>query len=93
MTTTSLKLSEQLRRRIRSLAKEAGISAHAFMVQAIERQAQLTEKERVFHAQALEADAEMIRTGEGCRLDDVEGWFVARLKGRTVTRPRTISWR
>lgn len=91
--TTSVKLSEQLRRRISSLAKSAGISPHAFMVNAIERQAEAAEKQRAFHAEALAADAEMERTGRGHRLDDVETWFIARLKGRKPKPARAVSWR
>ena len=93
MTTTSLKLTEQLRRRVSSLAKSAGVSPHAFMVQAIERQAAAAEKQRAFHADALGADAEMERTGAGYRLEDVESWFIARLKGGKPKAPRAVSWR
>lgn len=91
--TTSLKLSERLRRRVRSLARSTGVSPHALMVEAIERQADALEKEREFHAEALEADAEMLRTGTGYRLKDVETWFMQRLKGRKVKLPRAVSWR
>ena len=91
--TTSLKLSEQLRRRVSSLAKSSGVSPHAFMVEAIERQAEAAEKQRSFHADALAADAEMEKSGTGHRLEDVEKWFLARLKGRKPRSPRTTSWR
>lgn len=91
--TTSLKLSEQLRRRVSSLAKSTGVSPHAFMVSAIERQAEAAEKQRSFHAEALAAEKEMEQTGTGHRLEDVEKWFTARLKGRKMKLPRTSSWR
>ena len=93
MTTTSVKLSAQLRRRVSSLAKSAGVSPHAFMVEAIERQAEAAEKQRAFHADALAAEAEMERTGKGHRLEDVEKWFAARLKGGKSRAPRASSWR
>ena len=93
MTTTSVKLSEQLRRRVSSIAKSAGISPHAFMVEAIERQAEAAEKQRAFHAEALAADAEMERTGKGFRMEDVEQWLTVRLKGGKSKPPRAISWR
>lgn len=93
MSTTTVKLTPHLRRRVASLAKSAGLSPHAFMVEAIERQAAAAEKERAFHADALAADAEMERTGEGLALEDVEKWFIARLKGNKAKRPRAVSWR
>ncbi len=93
MSTTTVKLSPQLRRRVASLAKSSGVSPHAFMVEAIERQAAAAEKQRAFHAEALAADAEMERTGEGFRLEDVEKWFITRLKGNKARPPRVVSWR
>ena len=93
MGTTSVKLSPQLRRRISSLAKSSGISPHAFMVEAIERQAAAAERQRAFHAEALAADAEMDATGTGYHLEDVAKWFAARLKGGKAKLPRARSWR
>jgi predicted transcriptional regulator len=41
MPTTTLKLSEELGRRVAAVVEGTGQSAHAFMVEAIERQTQL----------------------------------------------------
>ena len=93
MSTTSVKLSPQLRRRIRSLAKSSGLTAHAFMVEAIERQTAAAEKQRAFHEDALAADVEMEASGMGYELEDVANWFATRLKGGKAKLPKARPWR
>jgi len=44
--STTLKLPEKLKRRITTLAKAAGKTPHAFMVDALETQAALAERRR-----------------------------------------------
>lgn len=92
-TTTSLKLSAALKRRIGALARSSGVSAHAFMVEALERQATAAELQQAFHDDALAADDEMERTGTGYSLDEVETWLRAKVAGRRVKAPRAVSWR
>jgi predicted transcriptional regulator len=88
-----LKLSQALKRRIATLAKATGVSAHAFMVEALERQASAAELQQSFHEDALQADAEMQRKGTGYSLDEVERWLRARAAGRRARAPRAVSWR
>ena len=54
--TTTLKLTEDLKKRITPLAESAGKTPHAWMVEAIETQIALAEKRRVFIASALAAN-------------------------------------
>lgn len=46
MPATSLKLPDELKRRVAALVSETGQSAHAFMVEAIEQAAQREELRR-----------------------------------------------
>lgn len=91
MTTTTLKLSPELKRRVSKLAKEAGRSAHAFMVQAIEREAVREERMREFVREAMEADSAAEAGGPVYRADDVYAWMERRAKGGKPRRPRP--WR
>lgn len=93
MGTTSLKLTPALRRRVASLAKSEGVSPHAFMVVAIERQAAEAEARRSFIEEADAADEDMTRTGLGYRHDEVKTWFAERLKGRPAKAPKARKWR
>ncbi len=63
--STTLKLPEQLKKRLASLAKSAGKTPHAWMIEALETQATLAEKRRGFIDDARAAEKEVEETGEG----------------------------
>jgi predicted DNA-binding protein len=89
--TTTIRLPPELRVRIHALAKQSGRSAHSFILEAVERHADYVEQMRSLITEAIEADAEIDRTGEVYRADDVHAW-VARLALGTVSdRPKP--WR
>jgi predicted transcriptional regulator len=88
--TTTLKLPDNLKKRIAPLAESAGKSAHAWMVEAIETQATLAEKRRAFIADALAADEEVRRTGLVYRADDVHRYLRARASGKKAPRPKLV---
>ena len=93
MTTTTLKLPPELKRRVASLVRGTQQSAHAFMVEAISAQAQREELRRKFIDDALAADREMARTGRGYDFADVQAYFEAKLSGKRAQRPRLKRWR
>jgi len=82
MTTTSLKLPEELKSRIQALASHQGFSSHAFMVNALERAVAQAEARRSFIADA-EASLEDIRNGGPVyAAEDVREWLKARIAAR-----------
>lgn len=91
--TTSLKLPEDLRARVAAGAERAGKSAHAFMVDAIERETSLMEKRLAFVDGALEAEREMERTGLAYDAHDVHAYWRARLAGKKPQEPKLKKWR
>ena len=93
MSTTTLKLSPQLKKRVASLVRGTEKSAHAFMVEAIAREAERAELRRRFTEEALAADREMERTGLAYDFDDVKAYFESKLSGRRARRPRLKRWR
>lgn len=93
MTTTSLKLPDELKQRVAAAAKELGVSPHAFMVEAIRRTAEAVEQRSGFIAQALEARDEMRREGQGHYADDVRAYLRRRLQNGQATRPAKKPWR
>jgi predicted transcriptional regulator len=90
---TSLKLPAELKARIDALAEAAGKSPHAFMLEAIEREALRAERYEAFLTEALEADEEMERTGLYYAAEDVFAYLTARAQGKRARRPRPRSWR
>jgi predicted transcriptional regulator len=80
--STSIKLPPKLKARVASVAKRAGKSPHAFMVEAIERQTAQQERRERFVAEALAAEAEALETGLAFDADDVHAAMEARARGR-----------
>jgi predicted transcriptional regulator len=92
MTTTTLKLSEELRKRVAAAVEGTGQSAHAFMVEAIERQTRLAEQRRSFVADALAAREETRRSGLAYPAVEVHRYMQARARGEKAVRPRPRKW-
>lgn len=93
MTTTSIKLPDELKARAAVVAQERGVTPHAFMVEAIAVATTVAEQRSAFVAEALGARAEMINSGKGFDADDVHAWLRARAAGKTARKPRLKSWR
>ncbi|KVW94326.1 CopG family ribbon-helix-helix protein [Thiobacillus denitrificans] len=88
--TTTLKLPEQLKTRIAPLAEAAGKSPHAWMIEALEERVEQSEAYTAFVAEALEAEQEMLRTGEAYAMEDVHQYLLDKLDGKPVKRPKPI---
>ena len=89
--TTSIKLSPKLKSRVATLSRRTGRSIHSFIVEAVERLATHEERMQSFVKEALAADADIERTGEVYKADDVHAWLQRVAKGRKATRPKP--WR
>ena len=92
MTTTSLKLSDELKQRAVAAAEKQGVSPHAFMVQAIERAATAAEWRVRFVSEAPAAREEMLSTGKGFDASEVHSYLKARIAGNNPAKPKAKSW-
>jgi len=90
--TTTLKLTEDLKKRITPLAESAGKTPHAWMVEAIETQAAFAEKRRTFVTSALASEKSVKRTGKVYAFDNVTGYMHALASGKAVKRPKSVKW-
>jgi len=90
--STTLKLSERLKQRIAPLAKSAGKTPHAWMVEALEAHTALAEKRKAFVADALAAEKEVERSGKAYPADEVHRYLRARVAGKKVKRPQLTRW-
>ena len=90
--TTTLKLPENLKRRIAPLAESTGKTPHAWMVEAIETQATLAEKRKAFVADALAAEEEVERTRKVFAFEDVCRYMRALARGKKARRPKLVKW-
>ena len=89
--TTTVKLPPKLKARVTALARKTGRSAHSFIVEAVERHTQREERVYDFVKEALAADADIERTGEVYRAEDVHAWLERLAKGEKTSRPKP--WR
>jgi len=89
--TTTLKLPEPLKARIAPLAEADGKSPHAWMIEALEERVAQSEVYAAFVAEALEAEQEMLKTGEAYAADDVFAFMRDKVAGRPAKRPKPIN--
>jgi len=89
--TTTIKLSEELKKRITNAAENAGVSPHAFMVEALEAGARRSELRATFVADALKAEQEVATYGEVYAMDEVHKHFRDRLAGRKSKPLKPVS--
>jgi predicted transcriptional regulator len=93
VAATSLKLPEELKRRIERLAAAARVTPHAFMIEALAREAQRGELRERFAAEASESEREAMASGKTYGLAETFDYLAARVAGKKVRRPRTRPWR
>jgi predicted transcriptional regulator len=89
---TSIKLPEDLKKRIARVVKGTDQSAHAFMVEAIRQETERAEKRRGFLADAYAARADFQRSGAGYALAEVKAHYRAKLQGKRSRKPKLRSW-
>jgi predicted transcriptional regulator len=93
MSTTSLKLTDELKRRAAAAAQSQGVTLHAFMLAAIESATTGAEQRASFVAEALAARTAMLDSGRGYDADDVHAYLRNRVSGKKSVRPKAKPWR
>jgi predicted transcriptional regulator len=85
MTTTTIRIDDDLKARVAEAAERAGKTAHAFILDAITQTVEQAERDEAFHRVADERWAKLLATGQTVPWDDAKGWLQARSRGE---RPR-----
>lgn len=93
MAATSLKLPDDLKRRIERLASAANKTPHAFMVEALAREAERSELRARFAEEAAHSEAEALLSGKAFELADTFDYLSARAAGIKRRRPKARVWR
>lgn len=81
MTTTSLKLPDDLKARAAAAAKSRGVTTRAFMLEAIREATAVAEQRAQFVAAAQAARNDMLHSGEGYAADEVHNYLRAKASG------------
>lgn len=88
MSTTTIRLPEDLKARIETLAAEAGDSAHAFMVKTLDEATERLARRSEFHAEAQRRLEHMDRTGEYVEFEELQRYARALAAGdKNAPRP------
>lgn len=93
MAATSLKLPDDLKRRIERLAADRGQTTHAFMVDALAREAERSELQQRFAADAAESERQAVASGRTHALAASFDYLAGRVRGEKPRRPRARPWR
>lgn len=88
--TTSLKLTEELKERVATLAHGVAQTPHAYMVEAIAEKVSRDEKRRAFLEDGKRSQEQVARTGEVYAFEDVNRWARAIAGGKKARRPPPI---
>jgi predicted transcriptional regulator len=87
MSTTTIRLPEELKSRVAAAAKRAGTTAHSFILEAIAEKAEQEERRADFNRVAEERYASIVATGKAIPWNEMRGYLEDRLTGKTAKRP------
>ena len=87
MTTTTIRLENDLKARVAAAAEREGKTAHAFILDAIARTVEQAELEEAFQRVAEERWTKMLNTGKTVPWDDAKTYLKARAFGGRARKP------
>lgn len=90
MTTTTLRLTDELKSRVTAAADAAGLTAHGFMLRAIEAQTAEAEAQAAFEYLAAQRWRKLQRTGEYLTHDSVRDYAMALAQGGSTAPPKPV---
>lgn len=87
MSTTTIRLSEELKARVARAAKRAGTTPHGFILEAIAEKADQAERRADFHDEAERRYAALAASGKTISWSEMRRYLEDRIAGRAVVRP------
>ena len=87
MSTTTIRLEDELKARIAAAAARSGRSSHAFILDALSDMVERSELDEELHRIADKRWAALQRTGESIAWEDAAGYLQARAAGKKARRP------
>ncbi len=88
MSTTTIRIDDDLKARVAVAAARAGKTSHAFIVDAISQTVDQLELNDDFYRVADERWAKILATGKTVSWDEMGTYLAARARGETPRRPR-----
>lgn len=87
MSTTTIRLPEDLKARVAEAARRCGTTAHGFIIEAIAEKAEQENLRADFDAVAEERYAGIVASGKTIPWQEMRGYLEERLASKEVKRP------
>ncbi len=87
MSTTTIRIPDELKTRVAKAAGRAGTTPHNFILEAIAEKAEQAERRGEFDAVAEERYAHIVETGKTIPWREMRGYLEGRVAGKAVKRP------
>ena len=87
MSTTTIRLPQDLKARVAAAAKRAGKTAHSFILEAIAEKADEEERRSDFHDVADKRYARIAASGKTIPWSEMRTYLENRIAGRKARRP------
>lgn len=87
MSTTTIRIEDELKARVAAAAERAGTTAHAFMLEAIARTVEQVELDAEFYRVADARWARVLATGKTVPWDVAAAYLEARARGERPRKP------
>ncbi|MBI3045627.1 MAG: ribbon-helix-helix protein, CopG family [Betaproteobacteria bacterium] len=88
MSTTTIRLPQDLKERVARAAKRRGATAHGFILEAIREKAEQEERRAEFVDSAEQRYAEIVASGKTVPWTEMRRYLERRLTGSKVSRPK-----
>ena len=88
MSTTTIRLSDDLKKRIAKAAVDAGTSSHAFIIEAIQEGVEAAEQRSSFYATAETRFDGIADTGKAIPWRDMRNYLLDLASGKKTPRPK-----
>jgi predicted transcriptional regulator len=88
MSTTTIRLPQDLKERVARAAKRAGTTAHGFILEAIAEKAEQEERRGEFQNTAERRYTEIVDSGKTVSWTEMRRYLERRLAGKKIARPK-----
>ncbi len=87
MSTTTIRIEDDLKARVAAAAQRAGKTAHAFILDAIAQTVEQVELDNAFNTLADQRWANIQATGQTVPWDDAKAYLAARARNEPARKP------
>jgi predicted transcriptional regulator len=87
MSTTTIRIPDELKSRLSRIAEQEGISTHGLILDAIAEKADALEQRQSLYAEAEARYAKVLQTGLAVTWNDMREYLDARMAGKHPPRP------